>query len=107
MIQLTDIAKQKLKEIAEAEGLENQFVRVKIQGGGCAGFSYDMGFEATAKDTDEVIEIDGVKLIVDPISHQYLEETTIDYLDSLIGAGFKFINPKATGSCGCGNSVSF
>ncbi len=107
MISLTDLAKQKLKEIAEAEGLENQFVRVKIQGGGCAGFSYDMSFESESKDTDELIEIDGINLIIDPVSNQYLEDCTIDYLDSLIGAGFKFINPKATGSCGCGNSVSF
>lgn len=107
MIQLTDIAKEKLKEITASEGLENQFVRVKVQGGGCAGFSYDMGFEPVARDTDEVIEIDSIKIIIDPISNQYLEDCTIDYIDALIGAGFKFINPKATGSCGCGNSVSF
>jgi iron-sulfur cluster insertion protein len=108
MISLTDIAKQKLKEIAEAEGLANQFVRVKVIGGGCAGFSYDMYFEEKTSDADEIIEIEpDIKLAVDPLSLQYLEGVTIDYLDSQFGAGFKFLNPNVTGSCGCGNSVSF
>lgn len=107
MIELTDIAKQKLKEIAESEGLVNQFVRVKVIGGGCAGFTYDMCFEELASELDEIEEIDGIKLAVDPISAQYLEGMTIDYLDSQFGAGFKFLNPNTKGSCGCGSSVSF
>jgi iron-sulfur cluster insertion protein len=108
MIELTDIAKQKLKEIAESEGLANQFVRVRVVGGGCAGFSYDMCFEDKSGELDEIIEIEpDIKLAVDPISLQYLEGMTIDYLDSQFGAGFKFLNPNVKGSCGCGSSVSF
>lgn len=108
MINLTDIAKQKLKEIAESEGLVNQFVRVRVVGGGCAGFSYDMCFEETVSELDEVIEIEPtIKVAIDPISLQYLEGITIDYLDSQFGAGFKFLNPNVKGSCGCGSSVSF
>lgn len=108
MINLTDIAKQKLKEIAESEGLADQFVRIKVIGGGCAGFTYDMCFEDVSSELDEIVEIEpGIKLSVDPISAQYLEGMTIDYLDSQFGAGFKFLNPNVKGSCGCGSSVSF
>ena len=111
MISLTELAKQKLTEIIESEGIDEPFLRLKIVGGGCAGFSYDMCFVPLSdkKDGDEVIDVDGstIKLLIDPISHQYLEDCTVDYQDSLIAAGFKFLNPKATGSCGCGNSVSF
>ena len=107
MIELTDLAKQKLKEIIEDEGLKNQFIRLRIIGGGCAGYSNDMYFETEKQDTDELFEFDEIQIIIDPISYQYLDEVTIDYTDGLIGAGFKFINPKSTGSCGCGNSISF
>lgn len=106
-MKLTEKAVQKLIEIAEAEGIGHQAVRIKIRGGGCAGFSYDMSFDDTVNETDEVVEQDGCKLICDPVSYQYLDEVEIDWQDGLIGSGFKFINPKATGSCGCGNSVQF
>jgi iron-sulfur cluster assembly protein len=70
-----------------------------------------MTFDDQISDVDEVIEVTdhygSIKIIVDQISYQYLDESTIDWIDSMIGGGFKFINPKATGSCGCGNSVSF
>lgn len=107
MITLTEIAKQKLKEIAESEGLENQFVRVKLKGGGCSGMMHDMEFTDQKLDTDELLEFDGIKIIIDPISNQYLENTTIDYLDALMGGGFKFISPDIVTSCGCGKSVSY
>ncbi len=107
MITLTPEASKELKQIAAAEGLEEQFVRLSIKGGGCAGFTYDMCFIPLSDDNDEVFTIDGIKFAIDSISIQYFEDTTVDYIDSLIGAGFKFLNPKATGSCGCGNSVSF
>jgi iron-sulfur cluster insertion protein len=106
MIQLTEKAAVKIKEIAEAEGLTNM-VRLKVLGGGCAGFTQDMHFEDRISDMDEVIEFDGVKLIVDPLSFQYLDGTTIDFLETLSGAGFKFLNPNTKGSCGCGSSVSY
>ena len=66
---------------------------------------YDMYFDdLPATDADEVMEQDGVKVVVDPMSYQYLDEVTIDYVDGLMGAGFKFINPKVKASCGCGSS---
>lgn len=107
MIHLTESAVKKIFEIAEAEGIGHQTVRVKVVGGGCAGFQHDMSFEEVVQETDEVIEQDGVKIIIDPISFQYLDETVIDWHEALIGAGFKFNSPKATGSCGCGKSVQY
>src|SRR5574338_559993 len=102
MITLTDKAKTKLREFAEAEGL-NLNVRVKVVGGGCAGFAYDMFFDDSIGEADEVSDIDEIKIIIDPLSFQYLDGTTIDYQDSTFGAGFKFLNPNTTGSCGCGS----
>jgi iron-sulfur cluster insertion protein len=107
MITLTEIASNKLKEIIEAEGIEHNSVRVKVLGGGCAGFTHDMTFDDQVGDMDEIIEIDGIKIIVDMISLSYIEGVEIDYVDSPIGAGFKFINPNVKGTCGCGSSVSF
>jgi iron-sulfur cluster insertion protein len=105
MIHLTEKAVEKLKEIADAEG-ELCSIRVKVQGGGCAGFSYDLMFDSVLGELDEEMSQDGVKIICDPISFQYLDEVEIDYVDSPIGSGFKFNNPNATGSCGCGSSFS-
>lgn len=104
MISLTDKAVLKLKEMSEADGVGHLTIRLKVLGGGCAGFSYDMCFESVTADLDEVVEQDGIKVVVDPMSYQYLDEVTIDFVDGLMGAGFKFINPKAKGSCGCGSS---
>lgn len=108
MIHLTDKAKEMMLKIATEENL-NPLVRAKIQGGGCAGFSYDLFYEENEKiaEMDEVFEFDGVKVVLDAISYQYLDGCTIDYRSDLLGGGFKFENPNSTGSCGCGNSVSF
>lgn len=103
MIQFTEIAVNKLKEFAAAEELP-LIVRLKVLGGGCSGFTFDMCFESKINEADEIIEQDGVKAIVDPLSYQYLEEVVIDFVDGLMGAGFKFLNPKAKGTCGCGSS---
>lgn len=106
MIILTDKAKVKLREFAESEGLSYS-VRIRIVGGGCAGFSYDMFFDEVVGEMDEVFTDEDIKIISDPLSYQYLDGTTVDFLDSPFGAGFKFLNPNTTGSCGCGSSVSF
>lgn len=106
MIHVTEKAAQKIKEIAEAEGLSHCQVRVKVIGGGCAGFSYDMCYDELIDEMDEVVEMDGIKVLVDPLSFQYLDEVLIDYQEGPITAGFKFINPNASGSCGCGSSFS-
>ena len=82
-------------------------IKVAIVGGGCAGFTYDLYFEDQTTDMDEEFESKGVKLFVDPLSFQYLENTEIDYVEGVHGSGFKFNNPNVTGSCGCGSSVKF
>lgn len=107
MIYVTEKAALKIKEIADAEGLSSYTLRVKVAGGGCAGFTYDMFFEENATDMDEAIEMDGVKVIVDPLSWQYLDEVSIDYVEGAMGAGFKFNNPNVKSTCGCGSSVGF
>lgn len=107
MITMTDKAAEKVREIAEAEALHGQGLRLRVVGGGCAGFTYDLYFEDQITDMDEHFESKGVKLYVDPLSFQYLENTEIDYVEGTHGSGFKFNNPNTTGSCGCGSSVKF
>lgn len=105
MITLTEIAVAKIKEISEADGIGHTTVRISVKGGGCAGFMYDMYYEdREPSEMDEVIEQDGVKVLVDPISLTYMENITLDYVDGLMGSGFKFINPDVKASCGCGHS---
>ncbi len=106
MIALTDIAANKVKEIAAAEGLEGQGLRVQVKGGGCSGFQYDLYFDETSSDMDQVVESHGIQIFIDPLSLQYLEDTQIDYVEGLHGAGFKFENPNVKGTCGCGSSFS-
>lgn len=107
MITVSEEAVAKIKEISEAEGIGHTKVRIKVIGGGCAGFQYDMEYNDQIGDLDEVIEQDGVSVVVDPVSFQYLSEVHIDYVRGMVGAGFKFNNPKAKGSCGCGHSFDF
>lgn len=106
MIHITEKAADKVKEISDGEGIGHYIIRVKVVGGGCAGFSYDMVFDDSIGDLDEVTELDGIKVVADPISFQYLDEVVLDFLDSEHGAGFKFINPNVKGTCGCGSSFS-
>jgi iron-sulfur cluster insertion protein len=106
MITLTDKAAEKVKEIREAEGLGAQGLRVRVIGGGCSGFSYDLFFEDETTDLDQKFESQGIPLYVDMMSFQYLEGTEIDYVEGLHGAGFKFVNPQAKSTCGCGSSFS-
>lgn len=106
MINITQRAIAQIKEFAESEGIEKFILRVRVIGGGCAGFSYDLYFEDNISDMDEVEEQDGVKVVIDPLSHQYIDGVTIDYVDSLVGAGFKFLNPNVTSTCGCGSSFN-
>lgn len=104
MITVTAEAVAKIKELSEAEGIGHTKVRIKVIGGGCAGFTYDMGYDDQIGELDEVIEQDGVTVVVDPMSFQYLADVNIDYVTGLMGAGFKFNNPGAKHSCGCGHS---
>lgn len=106
MIALTEKAAEKVREIAAAENLEGQGLRLQVKGGGCSGFQYDLYFDEKATDMDQIVESFGIQLFVDPLSLQYLENTQIDYVEGLHGAGFKFENPNVKGTCGCGSSFS-
>ena len=103
---LTEVAADKVKEIRQAEDIEESYaLRVKVLGGGCSGFQYDLYFDERAEG-DTVYASHGVDLVCDTMSFMYLMGTTIDYVEGLQGAGFKFNNPNTTGSCGCGSSFS-
>ncbi len=106
MLQITPVAAAKVNEIREAEGIEaNMALRVRVVGGGCAGFSYDLYFDEPAE-VDRQFEVAGVRCIVDEMSLMYLVGTEIDYVEGLQGAGFKFQNPNVKSTCGCGSSFS-
>ena len=105
-LSLTSVAAEKVVEIREAEEIETSYsLRVKVLGGGCSGFQYDLFFDEP-EDADMSFESNGVRLVADQMSFMYLMGTEIDYVDGLQGAGFKFNNPNTTGSCGCGSSFS-
>jgi iron-sulfur cluster assembly accessory protein len=106
MLQLTDNAVTKVKELMAAEGKDGFGLRVAVQGGGCSGFQYGLTFDETKRDNDQVLEFGGLKVFVDAMSNMYLDDVSIDYVESLNGSGFKIENPRATGTCGCGQSFS-
>lgn len=103
-INLTPTAQTKLGELLAARNIPNHGLRVFVAGGGCSGLQYGMAFEAQAREFDTVIEQGGVKLFVDPTSLMYLSGASIDFVDSLMGGGFKIDNPNAVSACGCGSS---
>ena len=106
-ITLTPKAVQMIKITREQEGIEETFgLRVAVRGGGCSGFEYALDFEKEPRDNDHVLDYDGLKVYVDGLSARYLDGTEIDYVLGMQGAGFKFNNPKATGTCGCGSSFA-
>jgi iron-sulfur cluster insertion protein len=107
-ITVTESAATKIKELLSEEGKAESGLRVFVQGGGCSGFQYGLMIEEGGAGVgDQAYESNGVKLFVDPLSFQYLEDTEIDYVEGVHGSGFKFNNPQVTGSCGCGSSVKF
>jgi len=106
MLQVTDRAVDKVKELMTRENKNGYGLRVAVQGGGCSGFQYGLTYEKDQKDNDQILEFNGLKVYVDAMSLMYLEQVRIDYVDSLAGSGFKIENPQATGSCGCGSSFS-
>jgi iron-sulfur cluster assembly protein len=105
---LTETAAREIKSIIQQQELDADKVRLRVgvKGGGCSGFSYILDLTETQKDTDELFEMHGVKIIVDPKSLLYLNGVTVDFRDELMGRGFVFNNPNATSSCGCGSSFS-
>ena len=98
------VAAGKLKEIIEKQGREDLALRVYVTPGGCSGFSYGMTFAESIEEGDAVIENEGVRVVVDPMSAMYLKGSEIDFVDALMGGGFALRNPNAVSSCGCGQS---
>jgi iron-sulfur cluster assembly protein len=104
MITLTPAAAGKLQHIMNEKGLANLALRVFVSGGGCSGLSYGMTFAEGAEFGDQEFEANGVKVVVDMGSIQYVDGAEIDYIDSLMGGGFRIENPNAVQSCACGSS---
>lgn len=106
MITVTPKAAEKIKEFMKEETDNPQYLRVYVQGGGCSGLSYGMGFEKAPEEDDLVMEETGIKLLVDSYSVDHLKGANVDYIESLMGSGFKINNPNVTKSCSCGHSFS-
>jgi iron-sulfur cluster assembly accessory protein len=104
-VTVTERAARRLHAIAAAEA-RPVMLRVSVEGGGCSGFQYKMDLVAAAADDDIVIERQGARVLIDPISLPYMAGSEIDFVDELIGSAFKVKNPNATASCGCGTSFS-
>lgn len=103
-VTLTPAAAQAVQQLLEKRNLQGYALRVFVQGGGCSGFQYGMALEANIRDADISGEFDGIKVVVDEISIDYLRGAMIDYVDDVMGSGFKIENPNAVSSCGCGSS---
>lgn len=101
---LTDSAAARVRALLDERNLQGHALRVFVGGGGCSGLQYGMALEGQPRETDLRYEFDGVNVVVDPQSINYLYGSTIDYVDDLMGGGFKIDNPNAVASCGCGHS---
>jgi len=106
LLVFTEAAALKVKSLIEEEGNPDLMLRVFISGGGCSGFQYGFTFDETLQDGDTEVEKEGVKLLIDPMSFQYLTGAEIDYTEGLEGSQFVIRNPNATTTCGCGSSFS-
>jgi iron-sulfur cluster assembly protein len=105
VVSLTETAADKIKELmAEEPQGEAEVLRVAVQGGGCSGFEYALGFDRGAQEGDNEVEMHGVTVVVDPFSAPYLQGATIDFVNGLQESGFKIDNPNVSASCGCGHS---
>lgn len=104
MITITKTASEKLQGIMTEKGLNGHALRVFVSGGGCSGLNYGMTFADAAEMDDQKFDADGVNVVIDPASYQYLNGAEIDYIDNLIGGGFRIENPNAVQTCSCGSS---
>ena len=105
MVTVTEKAASKIKELLAQEQEEGVSVlRVAVQGGGCSGFQYALGFDRGPQDGDNEVEMHGVRVVIDPYSAPYIMGSEIDFVDALMGAGFAINNPNVTAACGCGSS---
>lgn len=106
LITVTESAAVKIKEFMAEEAEKPEYLRVYVQGGGCSGLSYGMGFEKAPDDDDIVIKENGINLLIDSYSIDHLKGANVDYIESLMGSGFKINNPNVVKSCSCGSSFS-
>jgi iron-sulfur cluster assembly protein len=106
MVQLTENAVTKVKEILASQEPKPAGLRIAVVGGGCSGFSYSMAFENQPNMLDKTYNYDGLKVFVDQASMLYLDGAQVDYVETLEGSGFKFSNPNVKSTCGCGSSFS-
>ncbi len=104
VVMLTARAADKLKEIIAKQGRTDLALRVYVTPGGCSGFSYGMTFAEGTEEGDAIVEHDGVRVVIDPMSAMYVKGSEIDFVDALMGGGFALRNPNAVSSCGCGQS---
>jgi iron-sulfur cluster assembly accessory protein len=106
-INLTPKAVEMVKRTRNKEGLDaGHALRVGVVGGGCSGFQYSLGFDAEQHDNDIRVHFDGIDVVIDEVALPYIAGTTLDYVEGLHGAGFKFDNPRASHTCGCGSSFT-
>jgi iron-sulfur cluster insertion protein len=103
---ISDNASEKVKALVEEEGNPDLKLRVFVTGGGCSGFQYGFSFDEVTAEDDTLVSKDGVAVVVDPLSFQYLSGSTVDYEEGLQGSRFTITNPNATTTCGCGSSFS-
>ena len=103
-VTLTPTAADKLQKILIEKNIPDHGLRVFVAGGGCSGLQYGMAFEGEPRDMDTIVNAHGLKVYVDPVSLEYLSGASIDYVDGLMGAGFRIENPNAVAACGCGSS---
>ena len=106
MVQLTETAVSKVKEILSTQEPKPSGLRIAVVGGGCSGFSYSMAFENSPGMLDKTLSYDGLKVFIDQASLLYLDGAEVDYVENLEGSGFKFNNPNTKSTCGCGSSFS-
>jgi iron-sulfur cluster assembly accessory protein len=106
MVQLTETAVSKVKEILDTQEPRPAGLRIAVVGGGCSGFSYSMAFENTPNMLDKTYSFDNLKVFIDQASLLYLDGAEVDYVETLEGSGFKFNNPNVKSTCGCGSSFS-
>lgn len=105
-VALSPKAVEMVKEAIASQKLDNHLLRIAVVGGGCSGLNYDLDLVREAKPTDLIYDHEGLKVAVDAMSARFLEGTVVDYVSTIQGAGFKFNNPKAKATCGCGSSFS-
>jgi iron-sulfur cluster insertion protein len=106
LINVTEAAASKIRELLAEEGKNESGLRVFVQGGGCSGFQYGLMIEESGGVGDQLFESNGVKLFIDPVSISYLRGAEVDFVDTITGGGFTIKNPNATSTCGCGSSFS-